>query len=205
MGNKKNVSLIVSGAGFIGGFAHGLIEAMRRAGWSDERIHTLVKEGDLSDEMMDKIVFVLGQEATEETVAAKHIIDCDASPFTPEGWQVVEHRKNGQLEWDPTRVVLHLSDVQKKGGVISGNDLRKLLANEPVLNANVLDYLLANPHLIPEEWRGKIIFFWGTIYRRSGGYLYVRCLRWRGGRWSWSDGWLVSGWRSGCPAARLAS
>lgn len=205
MSKKKDVSLIVSGAGFIGGFAHGLIKAMRRAGWSDERIHALVKEGELSDEMVNKIVSVLGQEAIGETASAKHIIDCDASPFTPEGWKVEEHRKNGQLEWDPKKVVLHLSDVQKKGGVISGNDLRKLLANEQVLNANVLDYLLANPHLIPEEWKGKAVFFWGTIFRHSDGNLCVRYLRWNGDRWHWLGYWLGDVWGSDGPAVRLAS
>ena len=87
----------------------------------------------------------------------------------------------------------------------SGNKLRKELANKDVLNANVLDYLLAHPELIPEEWKGKLIFFWGTIYRDSDGRLYVRYLRWGGSRWNSGYGWLDNGFYSGNPAASHAS
>ncbi len=59
------------------------------------------------------------------------------------------------------------------------------------LNVNVLDYLLANPSLIPEEWKGKNVFFRGTIDRNSDGLLYGRCLHWFGSEWSSSLDWLV--------------
>ena len=70
-------------------------------------------------------------------------------------------------------MALHLDKGQQNGKWIVGNALRKVLAGKPVLNANVLDYLLANSHLIPEEWKGKATFFWG---RSTGpeGNLYVR-------------------------------
>jgi hypothetical protein len=122
-------------------------------------------------------------------VVVKHIIDCDADPFVPEGWSVESHKKIGNLEWDPTKVKLHLSLNQQNGKCIEGNKLRAELASEPVLNANVLDHLLAHPELIPEEWKGKAIFFWGTIYRCSDGRLCVRYLYWRDGRW-YCDRWL---------------
>jgi len=133
-----------------------------------------------------------------------HLIDCDANPFLPEGWKEVEyHKKGGILEWDLTKVKLHLSPNQQNGKTIKGHELREELANEPVLNANVLDYLLAHPELIPEEWKGKCIFFWGTIYRYSGDSLFVRYLCWSGGRWGWDYGWLDGGWDSHSPAACL--
>jgi hypothetical protein len=34
------------------------------------------------------------------------------------------------------------------------------------LNASVLDYLMKNQELIPEEWKDKKVFFWGTLYGR---------------------------------------
>lgn len=139
---------------------------------------------------------------TAEIVVRKHIIDCDADPFCPESWQVVEHRKGGQLEWDPTKMELYLCE-QEKTGSIQGNELRKILADKPVLNACVLDYLLANPHLIPEEWKGKAIFFWGTIYRSSDGNLYVRYLDWYGKGWGWSDFWLDTYTSEDLPATVL--
>ena len=108
---------------------------------------------------------------------SKCIIDADADPFIPEGWKVIEHKKCGQLTWGLDRIELYLSEKQK-GDYVEGEKLRKELANKPVLNANVLDYLLKNPHLIPEGWKGKAVFFWGTIYRHSYGSLCVRYLYW---------------------------
>lgn len=139
------------------------------------------------------------------------IIDCDDDPFVPEGWTVEEHHKGGQLVWDPANVKLWLSEGQKGEKWIEGNKLRKELADKPVLNAKVLDYLLAHPEIIPEEWEkdnnGNIryIFFWGTVYRSSGGRLVVRCLYWSDGEWIWYYYWLGYGWHGDSPAALLAN
>jgi hypothetical protein len=140
----------------------------------------------------------------------QHIVDCDAKPFLQNGWKVEEHKKGGQLMLDMSKVRLHLSPNQMDGKRIEGNKLRKELASESVLNANVLDYLLAHPDLIPEDWkkdeRGntRYIFFWGTIYRTGGG-LGVRCLSWHDGAWDWGNGWLDGDWGGGDPSAVLAS
>ncbi len=130
----------------------------------------------------------------------KHIIDCDADPFIPNDWSAEEHKKGGLLKFNPAKISLFLSKDQKKCS-ISGNDLRKELSVKPVMNANVLDYLLAHPELIPGEWKGKFIFFWGTIYRDSGGRLCVRYLRWRGSEWSWRYSWCDDDFDSDNPAA----
>jgi len=120
-----------------------------------------------------------------EIVVLEHIIDCDADPFVPDGCLVEEHKRGGMVKFDPANLELYLDRRQRqKSGVVGGDKLCKALANKLVLNANVLDYLLANPHLIPEEWEGKAVFFWGTIYRRDG-YLCVRCLVRYGGGWYW--------------------
>jgi len=140
-----------------------------------------------------------------EIVTPEHLIDCDADPYIPDGWSVEEHRKGGTFKYDPAKVRLHLDEGQKNGKWIEGNNLRKKLANKPVLNANVLDYLLANPHLIPEEWKGEIVFFWGTIYRHRGGHLCVRRLIWSGDRWYWCASWLDLGWCGSHPAVVPAS
>jgi len=136
------------------------------------------------------------------------IIDCDAKPYIPDGWKVDKHQKCGKLEWDPSRIELYLSDNQRDGKYIEGNKLRQelqKLKGKKVLNACLLDWLLAHPEFIPEEWKGKYIYFWGTVYRSSGGSLSVRCLYWVGVRWSWHCYWLDRGWRSDDPAAVLAS
>ncbi len=79
------------------------------------------------------------------------------------------------------------------------------MKGKKVLNANVLEYLLKNPRAIPEEWKGKYVFFWGTIYRRSDGRLYVRCLVWDGSQWYWSYYWLDIDFNGLNPAAVAAS
>ena len=124
-------------------------------------------------------------------------VDCDVAPFVPEGWTVVENRPCGQIK--PEETDLYVSEGQEKGSV-SGYELQKKLANLPVLNAVMLDWYLAHPELIPEDWKGKYVFFWGTIYRNSDGRLCVRCLHWDGSQWYWDCSWLGSDFDSSDPA-----
>ncbi len=115
----------------------------------------------------------------------KHSIDCDAVPKIPSDLQIKSHIKGGQFVFEPAKVTLYLSKKQQNEDYVNGNDLRKELRRKPVLNANVLDYLLKNTYLIPEEWRDKYVSFWGTIYcHRSHDLLYVRCLCFGGNRWN---------------------
>ena len=175
--------------------------AFRRGDWTNQEIKKLC-EGDVLASVRNVI------RGYASIMVLEHVIDCDVTPFVPSGWKVEEHQKGGALRWDKERQkdALFLAIAQKSGR-IEGNKLRKELelAKEPVLNANVLDYLLANPHLIPEEWKGKYVFFWGTIYRDSIGGLCVRCLRWNGDEWSGSYRWLDDVWHGNYPAALRAS
>lgn len=175
-----------------------LADALEQAGYTSDQVTKLRSSQEIL--MNLKSVFA----GTSEIVAIKHLIDCDADPFIPEGWKVEDCRKGGQLEWDPEKIVLHLDKAQKDGSIV-GNELRKRLKDLPVLNANVLDYLLAHPNLIPENWKNKYIFFWGTIYRSSDDGLCVRCLHWNGYRWRWHSYWLDDGFYDDLPAALLAS
>ena len=135
----------------------------------------------------------------------QHTIDCDATPFQPNGWSVEKHIEGGQFEWNPTRVKLYLAKSQKHGKLVEGHKIRMALEGKLVLNANVLDYLLAHRELIPDEWKGKSIYFWGTIYRGSGGRLYARYLCWNNGEWGWGYGWIDCGFDENDPAAVLAA
>lgn len=191
------------------GLAAKLKVAFARNGWTEQLIDAAC-EGDKLGQFKQVL---LGHAAI---TVVEHVIDCDADPFNPwqkDGWTVEEHQKGGSFKWDAAQVAFHLSSGQKGDKYIEGNKLRKELADKgiPVLNANVLDYLLANPHLIPEEWKkdGKgntrYIFFWGTIYCRRDGSLYVRCLYWHGGGWDWGSDWLDRVWGSYGPAAVRAS
>ena len=135
-------------------------------------------------------------------VIGNHEVNTDAIPSLPFNGATIEFHKKGKIiKLNPSAIVLHLSENQKDGKVIQGYELRKELKKMPVLNACVLDYLLANPHLIPEEWKDKYIYFWGTIFRDSHDNLCVRCLRWRDGEWQSYYNWLVDGWFGYNPAA----
>lgn len=189
------------------GQANELKLAFRSADWSNDDIKRLCEGNVLVD-----VRSVLRGHASIAVI--QHVIDCDADPFNPwvsDGFTIEEHQKGGQWKFDPKQVEFFLANGQRGGKVIEGNKLRKELAKKPVFNANVLDYLLAHPELIPDEWKTdgngntRYIFFWGTIYRRRDGYLYVRYLYWNDGRWNWSNRWLGRGWRGNGPAAVRAS
>ena len=109
---------------------------------------------------------------------SSRIVDLDIEPFVAEGWSVQEHRKGGVLDFGQMRFSLHLSSKQSREGRIVGIELYEKLKGLPVLNANLLDWFLRteNQCLIPEDWKGSSVFFWGTIYRHRGGNLFVRSL-----------------------------
>jgi len=131
----------------------------------------------------------------------EYLIDCDADPPTPNGWLVEEHKQGGVLLSLPD-IDFYLSEKQIKG-TIGWHDLRAELSGQQVMNANILHYLLAHQELIPKIWRGKSIFFWGTIYRDPSGDLRVPYLRWCGPEWSSDCAWIRSNFGSDNPAAVL--
>lgn len=127
-----------------------------------------------------------------------------------DGWAVVEMRADG-LYVSGCKVILYLSERQRGGKWLKGHELREELTGKPVLNANLLDALYENPHLISEDWKKDeqgntcYIFFWGTIYRDATGYPYVRSLSFDDGAWSRRFSWLVLDWHGYDPASVLAS
>ncbi|MCX6751445.1 MAG: hypothetical protein NT161_01615 [Candidatus Nomurabacteria bacterium] len=187
------------------GLMHEIAITASKVGYEPKDIANLSK-----DENLMKLVYGV-LKGTHEIKAVEHAIDCDSDPFIPSGWKVEEHQKGGIIKFDASKVSFYLSKKQKSGSSIEGNKLREELKNKKVLNANVLDYLLANPKAIPDEWKKdengntRYIFFWGTIYRVSVGDLYVRFLSWDGGEWDWGSFWLGGDFVSYNPSAVLAS
>jgi hypothetical protein len=159
--------------------------------------------GDGKEIFVEKFLKPLGNNWLE---LRKFIIDCDESPYAPEGMVVNEHRKGGRLNWNAIKISLFLSESQMNGKCTKGHKLREMFKNIAVLNANVLDHLLVHKSLIPEEWRGKTVIFWGTIYSSSSGALYVRFLdQTREGEWCCFHGCLDDDFYNHCPAALLVS
>jgi len=186
------------------GAAHQLEKTLRKAGWENEDVTRMTQSVELSEQ----IRAVLRGHAKIEIIT--HLIDCDAKPYLPEGWSIkpedqIASGVRGEITFDPAKIASHFVDGQKDGKSIVGHELKKLLEGQPVLPANVLDYLLAHPELIPDAWKGKYLYFWGTIYRDSDGSLCVRCLCWYDGRWDWGCSWLGRRFGGQGPSALLAS
>ena len=200
--NKQAYAAEKKVAGQIAALVLELLKLKEEEGLSDEEFHALLYSE--AGAVRRRFFIKSGKAAT---TAVQHTIDCDAAPLCPSGWKIEEHRKGGQLAWDKEAQAkaLYLSQGQKGGGIVEGNKLREDLRNQPVLNANVLDDLLAHPEQIPAEWKGKYVFFWGTIYRDSEGSLCVRGLYWNGDQWSWRYYWLVRVWDGDRPAVVSAS
>lgn len=142
---------------------------------------------------------------TDQVECGEHIIDCGA-PSNPQPFgkmfTIAEHREMGEWKFDPTQVDFYLSDVQKNGRSLRGQQLREELADKPVLNANVLDYLLDHQELIPEGWKSydrhnqHRLFFWGTLYADFKGRLYLRYLEWwmKDNTWTHGYHWVDDDW-----------
>ena len=179
-------------------------DAFENAGFTADDVTKLKQFKDLV-----KIKDVLYGKASIAYPEHVHVIDTDVAPFIPDGFSLESHIGHGLWKYDFSLIELFLSKEQKKSYQV-GNELYKAikavkaLKDKIALNANVLDYLLAHQELIPESWKGKLIFFWGTIYRDSFGALCVRYLGWNGSSWSWGYNWLDDNFDSDNPAA-LAS
>jgi hypothetical protein len=203
--NKENAMSVKSAFSAVG-LAHKVCLAAEDQGYTPELLNALAEHPSLFQQLLQV------QRGYAVFTQIEHVIDLDAAPFNPwekEGVVIEEHQKGGQFKWDASQVAFHLADSQKNG--IQGHKLRKELQGKPVLNANLLDYLLAHPELIPEDWKKdengntRYIFFWGTVYRNRVGNLFVRYLYWLGDRWDWSYRWLGSDWSGRSPVALRAS
>jgi hypothetical protein len=99
-------------------------------------------------------------------------------PIIPNWLVVVEHHDDGPFTWDPSKIEDYLFELTANGEMPDGQALFKQFSGKkPALNANILEYVLARPFLIPEEWKGRFVFFNGTIYRSSADSgLWCRCL-----------------------------
>ncbi len=187
------------------------------------RINEKTIDYDETSELLQALVegkhnksFINVLRGTHKIVAIEQKVDCSGDPRAPEGWQVEKHdrstkvvflekRADGELYINGKKVLRYLSKKQINGKSLVGTELREELSGKKVLNAIILDYLLAHPELIPEEWKKGGTFFWGTIYRNLSDNLCVRYLDWDGTEWDWNDYWLVNPFDDDEQAAVLES
>jgi hypothetical protein len=125
---------------------------------------------------MNDLVLELVALVRKRIEASAGIIDCDSLPSIPDHCCIEEHQKGGSFQWDPAQVALYLSSRQSRNKKVKGHNLQKDLSGRPLMNACILDFLLLHRELIPEDWKGKRVYFWGTKYRDDNGELFVRAL-----------------------------
>ena len=144
------------------------------AGYTSDDIHEMRQDVERLKQFKDVL------KGQSEIIRIKHIVDLDSDPWLPEGWEIEEHIQGEQFEWEASRVKLFTSRLSEPDKhYISGHNLRKKVAGKPVFNVNLMVYLLDNQHLIPEAWKVKAIFFWGTILCHLGKNLYVSYMVWK--------------------------
>lgn len=159
---------------------------------------------DLTDKYKE---YLLYQKQLSESV-----IDFNSTPVCPPGLTIapdseqIASRVRGKRNLSEIRVGLHLDDGQTNGRWLGGYDLKAKLEGQPVLGAQLLDFYLEHPDLIPEDWKKKgWIFFWGTIYHGASGSLYVRYFAWNGTGWYSGCHRFDGTWNDSGPAAVSAS
>jgi hypothetical protein len=162
------------------GMMNQLGDALEREGYSPDLITKLRSDSHL----LKQLKSILSGSAT---VKLRYMIDDGGRSTIEQGWSIeYNHSLFGKFEWDESKAKLYLS-LQQRNGNIRASILRRQLTRKPVLNAAVLDFLLAHPEMIPEDWkmRGNICF-WGTVYCDPHGALRVRHLFW-GDKEGWCE------------------
>ena len=143
------------------------------------------------------------------------VIDTNADPSLeglPEGTIVKVHKVLGRLTWGEFKIRLFRTEEQKLSAVYTGEAGSEVLwhleqeeeLGMKLLNANVLDFLLEHPQLIPKSWKDKNVYFWGTMFYphpEESSDTIIRYLLWEDGKWSSSYCYMYFSWYDDEPAA----
>ncbi|HWP61706.1 MAG TPA: hypothetical protein VN495_03815 [Candidatus Paceibacterota bacterium] len=124
-----------------------------------------------------------------------------ARALTPRAYgSVLVVNRRGQLYVDGGKVSLHFDTKQLRDKTISGTDLAVALVDKQTLHPNILDALLAHPHMIPEafktdaEGRPIFLYFWGCVFESASHQPCVRYVYWDGLSWRPFHRWLSDQW-----------
>ena len=141
-----------------------------------------------------------------------HVIDFDSAPTIPANLTIapdsdqIAGRVRGKRKLSDIKIRFHLDVGQTDGKYLRGYDLKAKLDGKAVLGAQLLDFYLKHPELIPEDWKTKgVICFWGSIYCGAFGGHFVRCITWQKMKWVSNYFRLDYKWYGSDPAAVLAS
>lgn len=111
------------------------------------------------------------------SIEGEHRIDCDGPAFIPSNYalgmeerlkiKVASHNSGGVVRFKPKEIEL------EKMGYLPDSPGKYFTWSDGVgLNSCALRYFIRNPDLLPEEFKGKLVVFPGTIYE-EWMYSYV--------------------------------
>ena len=199
--SKKNISLLVSAAGWISGLVEKLVSALRERGITDEEIHALVTE--TGKELIGKIADVIA-EFVKQTKKVVYTILVDYAV------SVEELLKLGKYDWSNSDITSEHFPTKRTGGKVETKvELvhfgRNISSDEALKELDKMGYRPAEAHELlafgakyPDVQREFPIVALGSVWRSSLGCRSVVCLYentaerdaalcWLEG--DWGDGW----------------
>lgn len=131
-------------------------------------------------------------------VVAQHVINFDLPATVPFSGATLNERigLTGTIAFKPEEWIAK-NELQAGETYITGHEyLKRLKASKNQLpNSNQIDWLVEHQNEpgvkeFLEQYKGKVLYAFGDVFRGSGGGLYVRCMVWDGGAWVSDYGWL---------------
>lgn len=118
------------------------------------------------------------------------VIDCDAPPkdlwSSGKKLDMPYHQRQGRFDWDDGKNVVLVKYPERLRTLVRPTlsdvleAVNEIWGTEICLNANVHDFLIEKPYLIPWEWKGRTILFLGSVFECDGyggeGRILIRCL-----------------------------
>ncbi len=167
-------------------------ELAKRTPWGRIRIQPLIE--DIGQVSMEFVAFL--ENGGRVYPRQGPVFDFDVEPYIPDGWEIrpedqITSRLTGSWQLDVTKVGLYSSERQQGQKTVRGVDLLCELEGKRVLPAHVIEELLKYPVMIPDSWKHRNVYFWGTVYRDASGCRQIRILSWTGAQgWHWSSHYL---------------
>lgn len=105
---------------------------------------------------------------------------------------IIEHAKLGDIVWNPFKVRFYHA-FEELGGICYWPKVKKALAGKKLLNATMMEYLIAHQALVPESWpryadgNQYSLAFAGTVYRTCDGAQTIRVMMRYGDERPWHE------------------
>jgi hypothetical protein len=123
------------------------------------------------------------QSSTKRDDVSAQFLPFDPVAFIAPYWKIESDCE--RLEhWDPAKTCV-TSALRPGEKTVTGKETKERLVGKPLLGARAFLYSWNNKEKIPEEWKGKIVFFDAAVLQSPCGDRYSLCLYWNVSEWCW--------------------